>query len=125
MMLIVLRRRLAESALLAFPVLWALVFVLQLLDVGSVWLDSLAGAHTAEYNPVILRLIARYGLLGAMAVKFGAVALLLVLAAALWTLGARSGWRAVQLVCVVFLALAAVGSAVIVWQDAAAAVFAH
>lgn len=116
-------RAVADWLALAFPVLWALVLLLQLLDAGSVALAFAAGAHTHELNPVILRLIARYGELGAMLVKFGAAAVLLVLAWALWTLGTRYGWRAVQLVCVVFVALAAVGSALVFWQNFAAAVF--
>ena len=60
---------LADWLALAFWPLWALVLVLQLLDVGSVALVSLHGAPIHELNPVMLDLMARLGTMAALLVK--------------------------------------------------------
>lgn len=114
------RPRLADWLSLAFWPLWALVLVLQLLDVGSVALAFAAGAHIHEVNPVVRALAAHRGLVAAMLVKFGAVAAWLALVLGLWLLCRRYGWRVGTVGCTALIAVAGVFSAWIFWANFAA-----
>ena len=116
-------RAVAEYLSLAFWPLWALVLILQLLDVGSVALAFAAGAHVHEVNPVVLALAAHRGLLAAMLVKFGAVACWLALVLGLWLLCRRYEWRVGTVGCTLLVAVAGTFSAWVFWANFAAVFF--
>lgn len=95
--------------------LWWVTLTLQLLDAASIALAGRLGA--AESNPVVLRLEARYGLLGAVAFKTLTFAALLGLLLGWYQVGSVWRIRLLCALCLAFVGALALYSAIVLWSN--------
>lgn len=111
---------LSDYGPVVFWAAWALVALLQALDMLSV---ALAGHLVRELNPLVLQLATWYGVGGALLIKTVAVGAWLALVAGLFGLALRLESRALAAVCLAVVVLGALYSAIVFWNNTAVVLF--